>query len=109
LIVRARRQEHLSNVSSNDRWRQLKSANTIGDGRLKRLPPGTSDAPELHSLSGIDAPPEALGVPDKAIEIAHALLRQGVSENSAIRIATAQAKRWVLAATMPHLVGARLD
>ncbi|GLU35820.1 hypothetical protein WKR88_12350 [Trinickia caryophylli] len=31
---------------------------------------------------------------DKAIEIANALLREGVAEDSAIRIAIAQAKRW---------------
>ena len=33
-------------------------------------------------------------VREKAIEIANALLRDGVSEDSAIRIAIAQAKRW---------------
>lgn len=33
-------------------------------------------------------------VRDKAIEIANALLRDGMSEGSAIRIAIAQAKRW---------------
>ncbi|MDN7671791.1 hypothetical protein QZM22_04445 [Burkholderia oklahomensis] len=36
------------------------------------------------------APP----VRDKAIEIANALLREGMSEGSAIRIAIARAKRW---------------
>lgn len=33
-------------------------------------------------------------VRDKAVEIANALLRRGVEEDSAIRIATGQAKRW---------------
>ncbi|AOJ68637.1 MULTISPECIES: hypothetical protein [Burkholderia] len=36
-------------------------------------------------------------VRDKAIEIANALLRDGMSEGSAIRIAIAQAKRWARA------------
>ncbi|AOJ56988.1 hypothetical protein AQ477_11085 [Burkholderia thailandensis] len=36
-------------------------------------------------------------VRDKAIEIANALLREGVSEGGAIRIAIAQAKRWAAA------------
>ncbi|KWD74958.1 hypothetical protein [Burkholderia ubonensis] len=35
-----------------------------------------------------------LWVRDTAIEIANALLRQGRTEGSAIRIAIAQAKRW---------------
>ncbi|MFA8356956.1 hypothetical protein ACEPT7_03545 [Burkholderia ubonensis] len=43
-------------------------------------------------------PPSMRNLPpwvrDKAIEIANALLRQGRSEGSAIRIAIAQAKRW---------------
>ncbi len=43
-------------------------------------------------------PPSMRNLPppvrDKAIDIANALLRQGRTEGSAIRIAIAQAKRW---------------
>lgn len=39
-------------------------------------------------------------VREKAIEIANALLRRGVSEGRAIRIAIASAKRWADAANI---------
>jgi uncharacterized protein YdaT len=38
---------------------------------------------------------------DKAIEIANALLADGMDEGKAIRIAIAQAKRWALAHGLP--------
>jgi len=44
-----------------------------------------------YPLSMRNLPPPVRG---KAIEIANALLRQGRTEGSAIRIAIAQAKRW---------------
>ncbi len=46
---------------------------------------------ERYPPSMRNLPPPVRG---KAIEIANALLRQGRTEGSAIRIAIAQAKRW---------------
>ena len=46
---------------------------------------------ERYPPSMRNLPPAVRG---KAIEIANALLRQGRTEGSAIRIAIAQAKRW---------------
>ena len=62
--------------------------------------------PERYPASMRNLPEPVLR---KAIEIANALLRQGIEEGKAIRIATAGARRWSRAAKARRLDGQPSD